>query len=180
MRKTKRKIFWAWEHDKEEKWLNEMSAKGLQLCGVGLCTYVFEESEPGEYIYRLEMLNDWPSHFKSVDYIRFVEDTGAQQIGSVYRWVYFRKKASAEGFDIFSDIESRIKHLNRILFLAGVIAAVNLLNGSIQLRQWVSGGRQFSLIIACLCLGIGLLIGYGFLTIHRKRRKLKKEQLIRE
>ena len=31
MRKYVKKIFWAWEVEKEEHWLNEMSAKGLAL-----------------------------------------------------------------------------------------------------------------------------------------------------
>ncbi len=35
------KWFWAWDFDKEEKWLNEMSAKGLNLTGVSFCRYVF-------------------------------------------------------------------------------------------------------------------------------------------
>ena len=31
MRKVIRKWFWAWNFEKEEEWLNEMSAKGLAL-----------------------------------------------------------------------------------------------------------------------------------------------------
>ncbi|MBQ2899558.1 MAG: DUF2812 domain-containing protein, partial [Oscillospiraceae bacterium] len=31
MKKVIKKMFWAWDFEKEEKWLNEMSAKGLAL-----------------------------------------------------------------------------------------------------------------------------------------------------
>jgi len=180
MRKTVHKLFWAWEHEKEEKWLNEMSANGLHLCGVGFCAYSFEEGEPGEFVYRLELLNNLPRHHKSVEYIRFIEDTGAQHIGSIFRWVYFRKKATSEGFDIFSDMESRVNHLNRILLLTGVFSAANLFNGFNQIRLWITNGAKYSLGVACLCLAVGLLLGYGFLSIYRKKRKLNKEKLIHE
>ena len=56
MRKIIHKVFFAWDFDKEEKWLNELAAKGLSLIGVGLFRYEFEETLPGEYSYKLELL----------------------------------------------------------------------------------------------------------------------------
>ena len=41
MRQTIHKLFWAWEFDKEEKWLNEMAARGLCLVSIGFCKYEF-------------------------------------------------------------------------------------------------------------------------------------------
>ncbi len=180
MRKTIRKRFWVWDFDKEEKWLNDMSAKGLQLCDVGFSKYVFEEGLPGEYVYRLELLDNSPNHTESVQYIRFIEDTGAEQIGSLMRWVYFRKRAGGNGFNLFSDIDSRIAHLNRILLLVGILSGLNLFNGVNQISYWFSSGRLFSLITGILCLAIGVLIGYGFIHIFLKKRKLKKEKILRE
>ena len=46
--------YWAWDFDKEEKWLNGMAAKGLCLVSVSFCRYVFEDCEPGEYNIRLQ------------------------------------------------------------------------------------------------------------------------------
>ena len=37
MRKVIKKFFWAWEYEKEEKWLNEMAAKGLALVDYTFC-----------------------------------------------------------------------------------------------------------------------------------------------
>ena len=51
-------IFWAWNFDKEEKWLNEMAAKGLCLISVGLFRYDFEDCEPGEYQIRMQLLKN--------------------------------------------------------------------------------------------------------------------------
>jgi len=174
------RLFWLWEYDKEEKWLNNMSAKGLQLCGVSFMTYYFEEGAPGEYIYRMEMLKKYPAHADSAEYIRFVEDTGAELIGSLLRWVYFRKKAGAEGFEILSDLGSRVGMLNRILFLTGLISLTNFLNGLNLLRRWYTGETGFGLFVPILCLSLGLVVGYGFLVILKKKLKLDKERVIHE
>lgn len=180
MKRTIRKLFWAWEFDKEEKWLNAMSAKGLQLCDVGFCRYVFEEGLPSEYVYRLELLDNVPKHDESVRYTQFIADTGAEQIGTLFKWVYFRKKADGNGFNLFSDIGSRIKHLDRVLVLTGVFSGVNLLNGATQLHAWISQEMSFNFIVSIICFTVGILIGYGFLRIFFKRRKLKKEKMLHE
>lgn len=72
MRFTKYKVLFAWDFEKEEKWLNEMSAKGMQLVGVGIFKYIFEEGNPGEYFYRIELLEELPTHPESISYIRFM------------------------------------------------------------------------------------------------------------
>ena len=61
MRKIIKKMFWAWEFEKEEKWLNEMSAKGLALVDYSWCRYSFEENEPGEYTNKIQLLEHRPT-----------------------------------------------------------------------------------------------------------------------
>ena len=95
MEKKVRRLFWAWEFDKEEKWLNEMAQEGWLLDGVGLCTYRFAACEPGEYTVRLEM------HLFDQKYIDFMKETGAQYVGRCMQWMYFRKKAADGAFDLF-------------------------------------------------------------------------------
>ena len=182
MIKTIRKVFFVWDFEKEEIWLNEMSASGLQLCGVGFCTYHFEEGAASEYAYRLEMLDYWPTHAKSVQYIRFVEETGAEYIGSVNRWVYFRKRTQGDPFEIYSDMDSRISHLNRMLWLVGIFAAANLFNTLNMLRMWIQSGMLFYplMIIANITFVISAFLGYGFIRIYIKARKLRKEKVLRE
>jgi len=180
MVKTIRKIFPIWEFEKEEKWLNEMSVAGLQCCGVGLFTYHFREGNPGEYVYRLEMLDNMPSHIKSVQYIRFLEDTGVEHIGSIFRWVYFRKKAGDEPFNIYSDITSRITHLNRILLLLGILLVVNYINALNMSISWFQRGMSYAPITAILCLVACILLGYGLIKINIKKSKMKREKILRE
>lgn len=180
MKKVIWKQFWLWNFDKEEKWLNEMSALGLQLCCIGFCRYVFEQGTPGEFTYRLEMLKDLPSHPRSEKYIRFVEDTGAEYIGSMFRWAYFRKVPGMGEFDLYSDIGSRIKHLNEMLVLTGIIGGVNLINGLNRLHAWWLDRVASDLILVALCLLVGGLGTYGFTRLFLMRRRLKKEQRLHE
>lgn len=179
MRRTIHKWFWAWDFDKEEKWLNEMAAKGLALVTIGFCRYTFEECLPGKYNIRLELLENVPAHVESKHYIKFLEETGAEYLGSITRWVYFRKKTDSGEFNLFSDNSSRIKHLNRLSFLLGLLALSDLCIGISNIFLYVGLSAGFKLGgIFCLC--IGLLIGYGFLHINQKIRRLKKEQQLFE
>lgn len=60
MSETKKlhKVFWVWEYEKEERWLNEIAQEGWALTCGGFCTYTFEKCEPGEYIIRVETLDN--------------------------------------------------------------------------------------------------------------------------
>ena len=180
MKKTIRKIFWMWEFDKEEKWLNEMSAKGLQLSSVGFCKYTFNLGSPNEYTYRLEMLKHWPSHPETATYINFLEDTGAEHIYTLSCWAYFRKKSEEIGFELFSDIDSRIRHLNKTLIIIGIFLGLNFFNGIIAIHQWSPSDPTIGLVGGILCLLVSLLFGYGFLRLFLKRNKLKKEKILHE
>lgn len=64
-----RKAFFDFE--KEEKFLNDMSANGLALTDYSWCKYVFEDAPKNEYIYRLELLETPFSHPKSQEYIQW-------------------------------------------------------------------------------------------------------------
>ena len=179
MRKVIHKWFWAWEADKEENWLNEMSAKGLGLVSVGFGRYEFEDCTPGAYQYRLEFLEHFPTHPESVQYIKFIEDTGAEQIGSITRWVYFRKKTTDGPFDLFSDNASRIKHLNRIIALLLTLNCFNLGAGiyNIILAITLNSPANY---VGFVNLAVGLLLFIGIFKLWRQRKKLKKEQTIFE
>lgn len=120
------KNFAAWDYDKEEIWINEMSSRGLQLVNPGIGRYTFEDGTLGEYQYRIEYLDKWPSHPESSAYIRFLEDAGAEHIGSVKNWVYFRKKAADGSFDLFNDIDSRLNHIRKIFRLLFVLLPICL------------------------------------------------------
>ncbi|KGE16363.1 DUF2812 domain-containing protein [Paenibacillus wynnii] len=188
MKYVKYKVFSIGAYEKEEQWLNEMSAKGMHLTDIGFCRYVFEKGTPGEYIYRLQMLENIPTHPQSVDYIRFVEDTGAEQVGSILRWVYFRKKAANGPFDLYSDLDSRLKHYRSINAICNVIIPIEFIIGALNIfiiNVNVPGELpniiyRTNMLLGLFCIGLGIWVIFISRSIRKKIKILKKESTIRE
>ncbi|MCL2057994.1 MAG: DUF2812 domain-containing protein [Oscillospiraceae bacterium] len=179
-KKTTYKLFWLWDFEKEEAWLNEMADRGWALVDVGFTKYVFEESAPGEFNVRLEMLEKHVDHPESQAYIRFLGESGVEYVATLFRWVYFRKKAGATPFDLFSDIDSRVRHLKRILFLPGILGALNTLNAVNMSHRYAVSGDAAYLLISILVSAASLLALYGFIRLSQKMRRLQRERRLRE
>ena len=165
-RKTVKKWFWVWEFEKEERWLNEMAMQGWALDGLGFCTYHFIPCEPGEYTVRLEM------HEPESEYLDFMASTGAEYVGRMVKWIFFRKKTADGPFDLYSDIDSRLKHLERIGRMLGAIAIANI---GIGISSSIAG--TYVGWINLLCAAV---LAYGLGRIHEKREKLKADRLLME
>lgn len=178
MKHTEYKVFTIFNFEEEERWLNEKSANGEHLTDVGLCRYVFEDGEPGKYIYRLEMLNESPNHYKSREYLKFLEETGAEHIASILKWVYLRKKTSDGPFDIYSDIDSKIKHYERIINLANILIFIQLLIGIPNLIFSLMG--NFINNVYLLNFILAVLFSISNRALKDKVDKLKKEKIYRE
>ena len=165
--KTVRKWFWVWAFDKEDQWLNEMALSGWVLDSVGFCKYNFVKCEPGEYTVRLEM------HDPDDEYIAFMEETGAEYIGRMVKWIYFRKKAVDGPFEIFSDIDSRISQLDKISKLTAALGFANLAIGLANSFNPVTNVGWVNLIVCAVLM-------YGLGRIHSKKEVLEKERMVRE
>jgi len=175
MRKVVHKIFFGWNYEKEEKWLNEMSAKGLQLVNVGICRYEFEEGEPNEYTYRYELLQHPPSHPEATAYVQFVEDTGAEHIGTMEGWAYFRKKTSEGEFNLFSDNASLASYYMRMMRLLFGITLMQLATGVAlpAFLTFVMGGWHFAYtILPVMFTGFALLCVLGIFRLKKMLRQL--------
>lgn len=174
MRKTVRRLWFVWNFDKEEKWLNEMAAKGLCLVSVGFCKYEFEDCLPGEYRICLQLLKKAPCNPEMQKYIEFMEETGAEHVGTYARWVYFRKKASEGDFSLFSDNASRVKYLTNMLSFITVIVGLNLLIGLGNLAIAFFADQPGN-YVGFLNLAIGLFGLPGTVKLWKKRNRMKKE-----
>ena len=155
------------EVETEEVWLNEMAASGWALYKVGYCLYHFERTQPEEYIVRLEMRD------RDDAYISFLEETGAEYLGRVTKWIYFRRKSELGSFELFSDLDSRIAHLGRIATLLRILAYMNIFIGIFNSIGYNSRFAWMNLAVACLLMyGIGRLTGKkDDLEIERKLRE---------
>lgn len=176
-------IIWKayWNNEREEKWLNEMAAKGLALHSYSMFRYVFEETPPGEYIYRIELLEYNPTHPESRQYIKFVEETGAECVVTYWRWAYFRKKAADGPFELYTDFTSRIAHHKRLRALWFGVAILELVAFIINLvAGLIPPVSSMNLILAGV---VGMLFAVFLILIAsqtRRIRALKREQKISE
>ncbi len=180
MKHTVRKLLFAWQFEEEEKWLNEMSAKGFQLVSVGLGKYVFEDKSHMTYQYGIELLDHWPTHPESINYIKFLEETGTEHVASFMRWIYIRKEITDDSFELFSDLDSRIKHLKKIrnlFFYVSPLIIINIIN---MIRTAMTTSNAVIMLLLILNVIFAILLGKGLWTIHNKIQALIKEKSIRE
>lgn len=98
------------DKDADERFLNNMSAKGYALKRFFLGFYTFKKSQPGEYTYRIELIQDRDSLDKKELY-SLIEDVGGELVQTWGIWAIFRKKGD---FELYSDNESKISYYKRI------------------------------------------------------------------
>ena len=166
-RKIIKKWIWVWDFDKEERWLNSMAQQGWVLDRLGFCRYEFVRCEPGEYIVRLEMRE----HDES--YLSFMADTGAEYVGRMVKWIYFRRKAELGAFDIFSDLDSRLEHLKKISWMLRFVGIANLVIGlANSINPYVPLG-WINLLAATLLM-------YALGRIEGKKEALERDRLLIE
>lgn len=180
MIKRVHKLWWAWDFDKEEAWYNEMAAQGLNLIHIMPFTYLFESGTPGQYLYRQELLDHLPSHPESEAYLQFMEETGAGLVCTYYRWAVFRRKAEEGEFDLFSDLESRIRHLKRVNTLMVTLTIANILAGLNNVFLLFTAHSTVNFWLGICSLIFSVLIIIGMSRVRKAIKRLIKERNIRE
>ncbi|SDS67464.1 Protein of unknown function [Paenibacillaceae bacterium GAS479] len=185
MKFVKRK--WFWNYEREEEWLNEMSAKGMMLTDYSWGKYVFEEGTPREYTYRIELLEQLPAHSESKAYLDSMEQNGIERVASYMRWVYFRRKSSEGVFNMYSNPESKLKHYKHVYFwwktlmaIELTIGLINILIGIVSLT--INEGNRYYMVnffIGFLTIVISLFFWKIGASIRRKIKGLEQEQQIR-
>jgi len=145
------------------------------MIGYSWCRYVFEEDVPGKYIYRIELLDNWASHITSQKYINFLEESGVEHIASYQRWIYLRRKSSDGEFQVYSDIDSKIKYYKKVNMFWMTLAFAEMAIGfSNLIISAVNSMSNEGFILNKLNFSFGLLLvflGIFFLLISRPIRK---------
>ena len=159
------KWYWVWDYEKEELWLNAMAQEGWALQRVGFATYWFERTEPGEYIVRLECRK------KDEGYVSFVTDMGAEYVGRIAMWVYFRRKSELGPFELNGDLDSRIAQLTTINRFILPIGILNLGIGLINMRY------NSASVANLLCAAV---LAYAYGRIQGKKEELQRERQLHE
>ena len=153
----KHKLFWAWQDDREEAWLESMSREGWHLQDVCFLTYTFARGEPQEWAYRLDFRpgRDLPQ------YLEFVQEAGWHYLGSVSGWLYFRLPARlGQPTELYTDPEGKIAKYRRVL---GVLLLTCPVYGLVVLRRlnhwppWYAA-PLFAFLVAAICLYVVALV----------------------
>lgn len=114
--KKETKIFLLPDYEKEEKYLTDMHKSGWRLKQISLYVYTFEKCEPENVIYRLDFAEQNSKDKQS--YLAMFGEYGWEYIQDVNGYSYFRKNAdglAAEDTELFSDNESRLEMMKRII-----------------------------------------------------------------
>ena len=176
----KRKLFWVWQWEKEENWINDMAARGLLLTEVGVFRYEFEEGKPGAYQYCMQTLKGSAGKKRNQEYIEFLKDIDIKCIGAVGSRIYLRRKTEQTPFSLFSDLEYKTQYLARIgrifffLMISQLVACIG------NFYAWLSGSGNMKLMIGIFFLFTGAVWGFAAAGLFCRVRNLKKESVLRE
>jgi hypothetical protein len=168
---TKFKWFWAWDDNKEEKWLEDMSQNGWHLENPGLpCVYHFIKGEPRDYSYRLDFRT---GSFKSLqEYMQICRDAGWEMLGRMSSWYYFRKECrGGQKPEFFSDKNSKAQKYQRLILFMVIFLPI-LMNG---MRMVFSGSNsRFFTGVGIFYVFLLLFWTYAIVRLLLRVKKLKK------
>jgi len=186
MKKTIFRLYYVWQWEKEEQWLNSMSQKGWQLVHASFGKFKFESGEPSEYTYRLEMLENGLHSKESTSYLNFLNETGIEMVGKCKSWIYLRSKTANSGFGPNNKSLYDLTHLlkvqnlsnfirNTMLAMITVVICTLLIMPYIDSSFWKDFLRGF-------CVGLSLSTSlYTMLMIpFTKRNNEKIKNAIKE
>lgn len=106
------KLFFAWQDEKEQVWLEQMAAHGWVLDEVGLIRYTFCKQEPQHIRYRLDYQEIKGNDL--LEYLSLFTDAGWEYKGRMNNWFYFAAKDPETG-EIYTDTQSKIEKYKRVL-----------------------------------------------------------------
>lgn len=175
IRKTK--WFWAWQDEKEEAWLKELSLQGWHLTSAQpFGHYIFTGGEPKNYVYRLDFQAS--SKLDLGSYLKLFDDTGWEYIGDMMGWKYFRKLAQpGENPEIFTDNQSKIQKYQRLLGYLVIFFPIWFIVISNAFNRQTSGFFTFMTFVQILAFGLLLMWLFVFINIFRRISQLKRGNL---
>jgi hypothetical protein len=161
--------FWAWEDEKEENWLRELSNQGYHFRSVIIIgLYTFEVGPKKDYVYRL----DYAPKRVDDEYLTLFRDAGWMYMGSMNYWQYFRKEATAEGApEIFTDYESKVQKYKLLTWLLIGVLPLMIVNIFNCLDRWYEAGW---LLLGIFFVSMTILFSFGLAKLFSRINALKR------
>lgn len=139
------------DKDKETVWLNELAAKGYALTSFFAGFYTFEKTEPGEYIYQIDLGEKLFA--VTDDYRSFMEETGVEIVDNWGYWVFLRKKAAEGEFELYTDVDSQIEHYTKIRNMFKVVSIIELICFIVEIICCIQSNEP-ALIFCVILIGV--------------------------
>lgn len=162
--------FWAWEDEKEEAWLREMSQTGQHFRSVSPpSTYIFEKGEPIDYVYRLDYFTNRKDRS---NYLQIFQDDGWDYKGEMGGWQYFcQESINGELPEIYTDNNSKSKKYERIMLFLIIFFPI-FMNTIILVSRGARSG--IILWITWLMGTLMLFYAYGMVRLLHRIIQLRK------
>jgi hypothetical protein len=170
-KKIRYKLFRQWQDDKEEAWLEEMSASGWHLVGFkGIAAYEFVAGPPAQFSYRLDYQDIRKQ--QADDYKALFADAGWEHLGEKHGWHYFRKPQPADHpEEIFTDTSSKIAKYKRVLATQVMMLAVYFTLWMVMPKDT---GRWFDLVIPGLFILLLAVFAVGYFKVAQRIKELEQ------
>ena len=129
----------CYHKDDDIAWLNQLAQEGYAMTGFFAGFWRFDPCAPGEYAYQIDLSDRFIG--VSNDYLELMRDTGIEYIGKFGFWIVLRKKKSDEPFVLYSDVESKLAHYQKIRFLFKVATIVEMICFLLETLAAANGTR---------------------------------------
>lgn len=108
------KVIWAWEDDREEKWLEESAAEGWHLVDVAPFVYKFRRGQPAYVVYRMDYKLTVDKDY--AEYRDIFTACGWELVAEMANWHYYRiLPENTEIPEIYNDDRSKAQKYRRLL-----------------------------------------------------------------
>jgi hypothetical protein len=173
------KVIFAWEDEKEEKWLEEMATQGWRLQSVLPYVYYFHRGEPSNSVYRLDYKNTFDKDY--TEYTNIYKESGWELVAIMGNWHYYRiDPQNDQQPEIFNSSRTKSQKYRRLLvglvpFLPIYLVLLNparmLFNhdkGTVSIFETALGVLWVLIIFLFIFAMIRLLIKIRKLESHSK------------
>lgn len=168
----------SWDYEKEEQWINQLSAQGLHLMKPGTVKSWFKKDPSVRYSYCLDYQPGLKKGASMQDYFQLYQDAGWEYVTSYNGiWHYFRKIwEPAPTPKLYTDQESLAGQYQKMQRILSVVLCSNvmifIIVMTILLLRWQSMLWTIALPVTILYILLFILLGYGYRRAGRKIKQL--------
>lgn len=167
MNKTIVKVFTLDEFEKEENWLNDMSAKGMELIKVGFVRYTFRPRQKDKYQYKIMFYDKAKSGPEWEEFMEILAESGIEIVSRYFNWLYLKKENDGTPFRLFNTVREELAHVNKIKKLSSLLLIIESLGLATEIVTMIGSGRIYLATPT-------ILVALVWLLVFKVNRGLKK------